>query len=484
MATAYRAHNARLQRLTLLVLYATYASFYLSRKADSVAKMALHEQEGFTMEELAGLDTVYLAVYTVSLACAGLLGGNVRSGSLLACACVCLAFTSFLKSRVRSPSGFAACQVLHAMSQSVGWPTCIKLIGVWVQENRGAVMGVWTTCQSLGGIFGALWATWFMTHKGWQYAYLYHIPILLTCSVVCYNYIEDEPPASLVLPDPAGADAGDAVDAQEDNDMERGQLLSAAAASSTTANKSPQTASSPPISLLRVVAIPGVVSIGVSYFFLKFLRYALLMWLPYYYEEGLHIDPGVAGYMSTSFEMGGLVGTPFIGWYSDRVLKGKRDLTAAWFLGGASIMLMACVVVAHLGVSLNAMCMFVVGILIIGPDSILSGTIAQDLGAQSPMGPKVIGTLAGLINSVGSCGSIFQSYATAYISRYYGWDVLFQGFVLCAIVSASILFNVSNKSAPFTLQQRERVKKLALTILSLGCLFLFWRTRQQPQILR
>jgi len=33
--------------------------------------------------------------------------------------------------------------------------------------------------------------------------------------------------------------------------------------------------------------------------------------------------------------------------------------------------------------------------MVIGPDSVLSGTIAQDLGASSSMGPAVIGSLAG-----------------------------------------------------------------------------------------
>jgi sugar phosphate permease len=198
-------------------------------------------------------------------------------------------------------------------------------------------------------------------------------------------------------------------------------------------------------SLRRVLAIPGVVPISVAYFFLKFLRYALLMWLPYYYLEGLHFSQQTAGYMSSSFELGGMVGTPLIGYASDRYFKGRRDLTSAWFMAGASAMLVVCVAFAQGGVVVNATSMVAVGVLVIGPDSILSGTIAQDLGSASPMGPQVIGTLAGLINSVGSCGSIFQSYATAYISERYGWGVLFSIFVACSTISALILFWVAER---------------------------------------
>jgi len=158
---AYNAEFKLAQRRVLFILYCTYAGFYLSRKADSVVKAKLHEEEGFSMEDLAFLDTVYLAVYTVALAGSGVFGGYFSSNKLLSGALVLLALTSFLKARSTSVYMFACCQIIHAMCQSVGWPTCIKLIGTWVTENRGFVMGLWTTCQSMGGILGAVLGTFF-----------------------------------------------------------------------------------------------------------------------------------------------------------------------------------------------------------------------------------------------------------------------------------------------------------------------------------
>ncbi|GBG32256.1 Glucose-6-phosphate exchanger SLC37A2 [Hondaea fermentalgiana] len=455
-AAAYDEELRSMRRRTLVVLYMTYACFYLSRKADSVVKIALHEEEGFSVEDLAMLDTVYLSVYTgstMALAASGLLSGWLDSSKFLCTALMCLAITSWLKSRARTPTEFAAYQVLHAFFQSAGWPTCIKLVGIWVTENRGFVMGIWTTCQSLGGILGALWATWFMSHYSWSYSYLYHVPLMVAMGIVCYFTIRDDPPNRDDEDDDEDGDdlpEGPTLVMNDNNrgcpgDMEmakrRGRLGSTG--SRSRAGSFPGTEE---VTLYKVLHIPGVVWILISYFFLKFLRYALLMWLPYYYEEGLHFDQSLAGYMSSCFELGGMIGTPFIGWFSDQVLQGRRDLTAAWFLSGASIMLMACVLVSAAGVTLNAVCMFLVGILVIGPDSIISGTIAQDLGVASSMGNKAIGTLAGLINSVGSCGAIFQSYATAYISRVYGWSVLFTIFVACSMWSACILFAVAHRN--------------------------------------
>jgi len=399
----------------LATLYLTYAGFYLSRKADSVVKSSLHELEGFTVEDLALGDTVYLLVYTVFLAFSGVFGDAIPSNKLLSGALVCLSMMSYLKSRVTSPFWFVSYQVLHAVFQSAGWPTCIKLIGVWVTQNRGLVMGFWTTCQSVGGILGALWATYMITHYSWHFAYLYMIPLQLSLALLCYFTVEDDP----------------SHDKQSDMDEN---------------DEAPERHHRPPaqekVSVKEILAIPGVLSIGIAYFFLKFLRYALLMWLPYYYEEGLSFDAATAGYISTSFEMGGMIGTPLIGWFSDKHMHGSRDLTCAVFLLGGGLMLVACIVASHLGALYNAMSMFLVGILVIGPDSILSGTIAQDLANASGLGGKAMGTLAGLINSMGSFGSIFQSYATAYISEIYGWEVLFTVFVVSAGLSSLILFRV------------------------------------------
>lgn len=91
------------------------------------------------------------------------------------------------------------------------------------------------------------------------------------------------------------------------------------------------------------------------------------MWLPYYYEDGLKYDTLTAGYMSTTFELGGFCGTPFIGYFSDNFMGGDVKKTTVIFMSLAAIALLFCNLVADLGVILNSFFMFLVGILVIGP---------------------------------------------------------------------------------------------------------------------
>ena len=179
------------------LLYVTYLGYYLARKADAIAKSALHKQVGFTVDELAAADTAYLTVYTFALFGAGVVGARVPSNVMLAVGLCGVAACSALKARTTSPATYAAVQGLHAVFQSTGWPTCIKVLATWVTSNRGTVMGFWTTCQSFGGVFGALFATWFATNYGWESSYDYHVPVLLAMSAPVFAFVRDAPPPHL-----------------------------------------------------------------------------------------------------------------------------------------------------------------------------------------------------------------------------------------------------------------------------------------------
>ena len=293
-----------------------------------------------------------------------------------------------LKAHITSNSLlYTLLQVLHGIFQSAGWPTCVRLLSSWITTNRGFVTGIWTTCQSLGGILGALLATHFLgdgVHHGtWHTAYTIHVPIILFWALVVYMTITDAPPH---------ASKDETVRMRQDE--ETGNR-------SKTHGKSKKGA----LPLKDVIAIPGVLPCAAAYFFLKFLRYALLLWLPFYFHDGLGFDKSVAGYLSTTFEIGGLVGTPLIGFISDKLMRGNGARTSGWFMALAACCLLLDEVFAKAGVTFNACVMAMIGVLVIGPDSVLSGTIAQTIGGGNLDGATV-GIVAGFINSVGSAGSI------------------------------------------------------------------------------
>eukprot|EP00936_MAST-01D_sp_MAST-1D-sp1_P000451 g451.t1 len=189
----------------------------------------------------------------------------------------------------------------------------------------------------------------------------------------------------------------------------------------------------------QVLRLPGLVFLALGYFFLKFMRYLLLFWLPYYHTVELGLDEALAGYLSTTFEIGGVFGTVAIGWVSDRIWGGRRTLASMWMMVGAAGALLAYMAVGTRSLTLSSVLMALIGVLVLGPDSVMSATICQDLGQRSPYGSSVVGTITGIVNGCGSAGSILQGLVTGWMSQRYGWGAVFHMLVLMSILTALAL---------------------------------------------
>eukprot|EP00662_Eupelagonemidae_sp_cell21_P014022 gene14022-43724_t len=61
---------------------------------------------------------------------------------------------------------------------------------------------------------------------------------------------------------------------------------------------------------MELAALPGVLGMSASYFCQKLVRYSLLFWLPYYLSKQLGYSAVLAGYVSSAFDFGGIMGHP------------------------------------------------------------------------------------------------------------------------------------------------------------------------------
>jgi sugar phosphate permease len=90
--------------------------------------------------------------------------------------------------------------------------------------------------------------------------------------------------------------------------------------------------------------------------------------------------------------------------------------------------------VAPISMTVNFVSMALIGFCLFGPDTIICGAAAQDIG-----GRHNVAKAAGFINGVGSVGAIFQGLVTTKMSKAYGWDALFYLFVCLALLSSVAL---------------------------------------------
>ena len=406
-----------------LVLYLGYTVYYFPRKAVSLSKVLIEPDLGFTRLQLGEWDSAFMIAYTASMLVVPTYVANRVPANkfLFACmagialCCVCMAGASTSRT-------FLAVSLAHGALQATGWPLCVRILSDLLPEKRrGALMGLWATCTSLGGVLGSAFATYVMSGYGWRAGFLLQVPLLLVVGAAMWRSL--------------GAIAD--------------QEGKPSAASSGNKGGSDHLA---PVSITRALQIPGAWGVAISYFFVKFVRFGLLLWLPYYYKDALRYSVATAGYLSTTFEVGGIVGTPLLGWASDTWFRGRRDVASGAFMALAGLAVLACAAFATAGPLFNGGAMALVGVLVLGPDATLSGTIAQDMGLRAGLGKPAVSTLAGFFSAFGSAGATLSGVATAWITQEHGWGALFQVFAAAAFLSAAVLAKVSLDGAGVTLR--------------------------------
>lgn len=391
--------RARVFGLTWL----SYFSYYFTRKNYSVIKSSLGLDKG----QLSLIETVYLSAYALGQFTNGVLADVIGPRRLVAVGMLLSAAMSILFGFGTGLPIFVLAYGLNGFFQSTGWPGNGKAMASWFStRQRGEIMGYWGTCYQVGGLAATTFSTYLMSQWGWRSATVGPALWVAVVALAYYIWVRDRP-SELGYEDP-----------DIEQGMSRAELAAARRAAWPTVLRNPMTW-----------------FLGANYFCMKMTRYSLLFWLPYYLEKGLGYDKVTAGYCSTSFEVGGVIGVVGAGFLADRVFGRRRIAVAAVMTAGLGGALALHAALGDQGVVVTYATMMLIGALLFGPDSIVSGAVSQDLG-----GPHAAALACGMINGLGSLGAILQGYLVRYMSDNYGWEALFTVFqVLAVIATLSLL---------------------------------------------
>lgn len=376
-----------------------YASYYLGRKGFSAAKHSLKSSGLLDASALGAIDTAYLAAYSLGQFASGVLGDRVGARRLVGYGLLLSSALCALFGSLSSALLLALVFTLNGLVQATGWPGTTRAMAEWTTpENRGSVMGLWSTCYQVGPFLAGPFAGILIARYGWRAAF--HVPAAIMAAVALLVLW-------LVVPGPRPA----------------------AMASTTTAEETAERR----LAQRAVVRNPVLWSYGASYFFIKFTRYALALWLPFYLSEQLAYDVAKANIVASAFEGGGLLGVIAMGALSDRLKLGRVFLSALSLLGLAAALLAAALLVGP-STALNVALFAIIGAFLFAPDSILCGAAAQDAG-----GRNAAAMATGFVNGVGSIGAFIEGLSVPLLAKRFGWQALFPCLVGMAALAALCL---------------------------------------------
>ena len=414
------------KRRIFAITWITYAGFYFCRKNLSIVLPMLHGMPGMGNFELANIVFGYSLLYAIGQFGCGFLSDYFGPGRVVGTGLVLVVGSNIFMGLHASPLWLLAFACVNGVGQSTGWSGLVKMMASWFSSHqRGIVMAWWGTNYVLGGFLATAFATWagaqhlIAPQLGWRRGFLFPAFILLIITVGFFVFAKDSPE----------------------------ELTGAAEAKGDTAAiRKDRSSWSDLAALLRSRSIW---TIGSAYFFLELFRYALMFWLPFYMVNHLRYSLQTSGYVSSLYELAGIGGALLAGYVSDRFMQSRRAPISAIMLCGLGIVALGQLMLAEHGIFGTAIAVSLAGVLSYGPDTLLSGAAAQDIGEV-----KAAATASGLIDGIGHLGALFSPYLVVYVSGRYGWDRLFVVFAAAAFVAAAALIPVWNLR-PAELQEAQ-----------------------------
>ncbi len=386
MTTPLRMWQYRVFAATWL----SYAGYYLCRKPFSNAKATLGEELGWSPDDLKWIGAAYLISYAVGQFIAGFAGNRLGPRLVLLVGMIVTLVVNFSFGLSNSLYTFAGLMIINGLAQATGWSANVAIMGNWFRrEERGTVMGIWGTNYQFGGIAAGFLSAWLVGNWGWEWSFF--VSSFLMLGVIAFFAFNGfESPADRGLPplEDAAPPATVAV---------------SASVGAATAELAPAAAPVAEDSGWTMRIFINVLVMGVFYFFIKFIRYAVLSWAPYLLEVSYGQDAALAGYISTIFDITGTAGVVIIGWISDRFYAGRRTMISFWFVVA---LFASCLFLYLLGPTaplMFAISLGLIGFALYGPDSLVSGAGAIDVGTR-----RTAALAAGIINGMGSTGAVLQ----------------------------------------------------------------------------
>jgi sugar phosphate permease len=388
-----------------------YIGIYLCRKNLSVALPLLQDTWHLGKAQVG----IIASASTVAYAVGKLLNGAIvdriggRAGFLLALLGVAL----FGIAGALAP-GLGALTLFYSLNRysgSAGWGSMVKLMPTWFRPIRMAtVIGILSMGYVFGGVAAPLLAAT-VEHYGGGWRAVMGVPslVLLGIAAVCVFVVRRGP----LHPDPAPADGTEVRESATMDDevnLENWEAI---------------------FSLFHRPRF--LVVCGLS-FVLTLVRESFNTWSVDYLTsiQGGTKSVALAAVQSTGFDLAGAVSILAMGVVYDRARPESRRWLVAGILAMLTVVIAALPGVGRAHPVTAAWLVGLVGLLVYGPYSLLSGVMAVESG-----GPRLAATAAGIIDSCGYVAGILAGYALGRLLDLGGYSL---GFLCLAILTANSAF--------------------------------------------
>lgn len=432
-------HLKRLKSYQWWAFFVTFGGYFMahfSRKCYSTVKQQLQDDAGYSAIILSEMDTVFMGTYAIGNIISGKLGdtfspttvlsiGLFGSGMCLFLMVVSLWFDFEGMSESLGNFFILAVYFLFGLFQSTGGPVGTAVMGNWFCDKesvkkRGLIFGCWTCHQYCGDCTAAI-CTAIVLNGGYDYWWALFIPSVT-------NFLWGFLTMTLI------ADPVDVGIITDDVRIRMEKNAAKAAAGETVDDSGPA-----PISYAGALRIPMVAQYALAFGFFKLTNYVLFFWLPYFL--GKHFDPVAANLIAMLYSVGMMPGGIIVGYVSD-IFGGRRASVIGVFMCLLIVFLSVFAVKSEeLDASALLVMLCIMGILVGGPNNIITSAVAADLASHPSVkgNNKSLGTVTGLINGCGAITASIGLLAIGPLQENFGWGSVWLYLIGCTAVGTLLM---------------------------------------------
>lgn len=415
------------------ITWLAYASFYFTRKSFAVAKAGIEEDPSFmlTKEMMANIDASYLIAYAIGQFMWGMFADRFGSRVMVLSGLFTSLAAAILMGLFHGVMVFMIFMVIQGLGQSTGWSALLKNVSnFFSRRERGRIMGMWTTSYAFGGLVATPFAGWlaYDAFNDWRMAF-FGPAIVVALVWVLFFIFQRNSPECVGL-----------VSIEDYQNEPKEESLKEDHHKTSLWEKS-----------RLVLKNKSILLLGLLYFLLKPARYAILLWGPYIvYKELDGMSMAEAAVIPSAFEFAGLFGPVILGFASDKYFNARRMPVCVISLLVLTVALALFIPIVHGGnIMMVVGILFLIGLSLYGPDSIISGSAAVDFGTS-----EGAGTATGFVNGCGSVGAVLGGLLPGYFDS----ETVFMGFAMTSFLAGVLLIPFWNLTPKGSNNKHEAIK--------------------------
>jgi OPA family sugar phosphate sensor protein UhpC-like MFS transporter len=410
---------------TFAITWLAYAGFNFTRMSFAVSKvgMAADSHVALTSPQMALIDGAFLSAYAIGQFFWGIAGDRFGARKVVIVGMLCSVLTGVTMGAASTATLFVLLFSIQGLCQSSGWAPLVKCVGnFFSRRERGFIFGLWCTNYAIGGLVASVFASFIAGQLGWRYAFFLPAAVLGIVAIVFLLLQRNRP---------------------EDVGLPPIEVYHNEPSSVLRTGETPEEEPDGSWKVIREAATnPMVILLGLVYFCLKPVRYAILFWGPKYIYERLGSGITEAGLISSLFELAGPISILTTGLISDRLFGSRRMPISIICLVLLSVLLFFLDQLPSNRWSLGA-CLFLLGFLAYAPDAMIAGVAVVDFGTK-----KGASTATGIVNGMGSIGAIAGGVIPGLLEEQRGWQWIFTFLALSTFAAALLLMPKWNAVPP------------------------------------